>query len=123
MNDYSVIKKNKIMVFVARWMQLEEILILSEVRKRKRNTTDITYMWDLNYGTNESYLQHRNRLTDTEKRWVVAKGGGEEVGWTGSLGLVDTKLVHLEWIRNEVLLYSTGNYIKSLGIEHDGRQQ
>ena len=89
MEYYSVIKKNKIMVFVARWMQLEEILILSEVRKRKRNTTDITYMWDLNYGTNESYLQHRNRLTDTEKRWVVAKGGGEEVGWTGSLGLVD----------------------------------
>ena len=31
------------------------------------------------------------------------------------------KLLHLEWISNEVLLYSTGNYIQSLGIEHDGR--
>ena len=32
------------------------------------------------------------------------------------------KLLHLEWISNEVLLYSTGNYIQSLGIDHDGRQ-
>ena len=34
----------------------------------------------------------RNRLADVENRLVVAKGeggGGEEVGWTGSLGLVD----------------------------------
>ena len=30
-------------------------------------------------------------------------------------------LLHLEWISNEVLLYSTGNYDQSLGIEHDGR--
>ena len=32
---------------------------------------------------------------------------GEGVGWT-------------EWISNEVLLYSTRNYIQSLGIDHDG---
>ena len=30
------------------------------------------------------------------------------------------KLVHLEWIINEALLYRTGNYIQFLGIEHDG---
>ena len=47
---------------------------------------------------------------------------GEGVGWTGSLGLVDAnKLLHLEWISSGVL-YSTGNYIQSLGIEHDGRK-
>ena len=32
------------------------------------------------------------------------------------------KLLHLEWLSNEVLLYSKGNYIQCLGIEHDGRQ-
>ena len=37
MEYYSTIKRNKIMPFVATWMQLE-ILILSEVRKRKINT-------------------------------------------------------------------------------------
>ena len=31
------------------------------------------------------------------------------------------KLLHFEWISNEVLLYSTGNHIQSLGIEHNGR--
>ena len=31
------------------------------------------------------------------------------------------KLLHLEWISNKVLLYSTGNYIQSAGIEHEGR--
>ena len=30
------------------------------------------------------------------------------------------KLFHLEWISDEVLLYSTGNYMQSLVIEHDG---
>ena len=31
----------------------------------------------------------RNRLTDMENRLVVAKGEGEGVEWTGSLGAVD----------------------------------
>ena len=31
------------------------------------------------------------------------------------------KLLHLEWISDEVLLYSTGNSIQSLGIDPDGR--
>ena len=31
------------------------------------------------------------------------------------------KLLRLEQISNEVLLYSIGNYIQSLVIDHDGR--
>ena len=31
------------------------------------------------------------------------------------------KRLHLEWISNKVLLYSTGNYVQSLGVDHDGR--
>ena len=37
MEYYSAIKKNKIMPFAATWME-PEIIILSEVRKRKTNT-------------------------------------------------------------------------------------
>ena len=33
----------------------------------------------------------------------------------------ECKRLHLEWISSEVLLYSTGSYIQSLGIDHDGR--
>ena len=37
MEYYSAVKKNKIMPFAAIWMDLE-IIILHEVRKRKKNT-------------------------------------------------------------------------------------
>ena len=34
-------------------------------------------------------LSTEKKLMDLENRLVVAKGEGEEVGWTGSLGLID----------------------------------
>ena len=40
MEYYPAIKRNKIMPFAATWMELE-ILILSEVRKRKTKTNTI----------------------------------------------------------------------------------
>ena len=46
---------------------------------------DITYIWNLKYGTNEPIYKTE---TDIENRPVVAKGEGEGVGWTGSLALV-----------------------------------
>ena len=52
-------KKDKIVAFAATWIQLE-ILILSEIRQI---SFDITYMWNLKYGTNEPI--HRNE-TDSQ---------------------------------------------------------
>ena len=46
--------------------------------------------------------------------------GGSEMD--GEFGVSRGKLLHLEWISNEVLLYSTGIYIQPLVIEHDGRE-
>ena len=46
---------------------------------------------------------------------MVAKGEGEGVGWMGSLGFSRCKLLHIEWIGNEVLLYSTENLSNLLG--------
>ena len=37
------------------------------------------------------------------------------------IGVSRGKLLHLEWMGNVVLLYSTGNCVKFLGIEHNGR--
>ena len=61
---YSAIKKNKIMPLAATWMNLG-IIILSEVnQKEKRQISyDITYMWNLNYLTNELVYQ---RETDSQ---------------------------------------------------------
>ena len=43
-------------------------------------------------------------------------------GVDGELGSVRCKLSLLGWMGCEVLLYSTGGSIQSLGIEHDGRE-
>ena len=42
-------------------------------------------------------------------------------GMDGEFGVGRCKLLHLGWISSEVLVHSTGNYIQSPGIKHDGR--
>ena len=37
----------------------------------------------------------------------------------GEFGVSRCKPLHLEWVSNEILLYSTGNYIQSFGIDHE----
>ena len=48
----------------------------------------------------------------------VGRGGGME--W--EFGVSRCKLLHLEWINDKVLLYSTGNYIQFPGINHNGKE-
>ena len=48
-------------------------------------------------------------------------GEGGESGVDWEFGINKCKLLHFEWMGNGVLLYSTENYVQSLGIEHDGR--
>ena len=59
---------------------------------------------------------HRHR-----EQTCGCRGGGEGSGMDGEFGVNRCKLLHLEWISNEVLLNSIRNYIQSLEIEHDGR--
>ena len=59
-------------------------------------------------------MDKENRLTDAKGEWGVSG-----IDW--ELGVSRCKLLYLGWISNEVLLYSTGNYTQSLGIDHDGR--
>lgn len=46
-------------------------------------------------------------------------GGGS--GMDCEFGISRCKLLGLEWMSNKILLYSTGNYILSPGIEHGGK--
>ena len=48
-------------------------------------------------------------------------GGGSGVDWEFRVNRC--KLLHLEWISNEILLCSTGNYDYSLMTEHDNVQK
>ena len=56
-----------------------------------------------------------------ENRLAVAIGEGGESGMDWKFGVSKRKLLHLEWISNEVLTYSIGKSIQSLGKDHDGR--
>ena len=75
-------------------------------------------MWHL--GRAQMNLSTKQKETHRHGEQTCGCQGGEEWdrqgAWVGRC-----KLLHLEWISHEVLLYSTGNYIQSLVIEHDGR--
>ena len=61
--------------------------------------------------------RHRNQTNGCQG------GGGrrrEMMYW--GFGVGRCKLLHLEWINNKVLLYSTGNYIQSPEINHNGKE-
>ena len=84
---YSTIRKIGIMPFAATWMQLD-IIILSEVRKRKKIPYDLPYMWNL-YDTKE--LLHETETDSQTGRthlWLPKRRGMGE-GRSGSLGLAD----------------------------------
>ena len=55
------------------------------------------------------------------EKLVLAKEERGRSGMDGEFGAGRCKLLHSDWISNEVLFYSTGNYIQSLGIDFDRR--
>ena len=59
-------------------------LKLSKPERDRQMPHDITYIWNLIYGTNEPF--HRKKIMDMENRLVVANREGEGVRWTGNWG-------------------------------------
>ena len=55
-------------------------------------------------------LSTEKKLVDLENRPVIAKEEQEGVGCTGNM-VNRRKLLPLEWTSNEIMLYSTGNYV------------
>ena len=114
-------KRNKVELFVVRWVLLE-MIILSEVRKRKTNTRGYHLYVESKIRHKWTYLRNRNRLTDVENRAVVARGEGVGGGSVWEFGISRCKLLYIEWINSKVLQYSTGNYIQYPVINHNGKE-
>ena len=85
MEYYSAIKKNKNAICSNMDGTRDSHTQWRKSERERQIPYDITYIWNLIYGTNEPF--HRKKIMDMENRLVVAKGGG--VGWTGNLGLRD----------------------------------
>ena len=59
---------------------------------------------------------------DIENRLVVVKAEGVGGGMEWEFGVSRCKLVYIEWTRNKVLLYRTGNWIQYLEITYNGKK-
>ena len=115
---YSAKKKRTKHHFAATAVKLE-IIILSEISQKEKVPYDITYMefkYDINEYIYETKTDSQTQRTDL---WVAKRetGGGRKK-W--EFGVSRCKLLHIEWINDEVLLYSTGNCIQYLEINHNG---
>ena len=72
MEYYSVIRKNEILPFTATWMT--EIIIMSKSEREKKISCDITYMWNLKYGTNEP-IYKTDTDSQTQRTYLWLQGG------------------------------------------------
>ena len=61
----------------------------SKSERERQIPYDITYMWNLKYGTNDLSIKQK-QIMDMESRLVSTRGMGKRRGWPGSLELVDT---------------------------------
>ena len=53
---------------------------------------------------------------------MAAEGEDSRGGMDWRFGVGRSKLLHIEWINNRVLLYSTGNCIQCSMNGHDGKE-
>ena len=106
--QHSATRKNEIMPLVATQVDLQ-IIILSEFRKGKTNTIDITYTWNLKYDANEAIYKKTDSQTQRTELWLPRGRVGGRMEWEA--GVRRCKLLHMEQI-NKVLLYSTQTHIQ-----------
>ena len=87
-----------------------EILMLNEVSQKDKYHIMITYIWNGIYSTNEPiYRKETNLWTWSTDLCLPRQKGRSGMVWESEFNRC--KLLPLEWISNEILLYSTRNYI------------
>ena len=77
------------------------------IKPKRQISYDITYVWNLIHSTNEPFYRKETHGLGEQ----TCQGGGEGSGMDWEFGVNRCKLLPLEWISNEILLYSTGNSI------------
>ena len=99
----------------------------SHIKWNKRKINTIWYHLhmeskNLKCGTNEPIYGTETNSKTWKTDYVCQEKGGREWYWLG-VGVSRCTLFHLQWIRNEVLLYSTGNYTQPLVMEEHMRKR
>ena len=60
-------------------------------------------------------------MKQTQNRPVVAKRYRQGMDW--EFGFPDADYLYIEWIKNEILPYTTGNYIQYPMIDHNEKYE
>ena len=53
---------------------------------------------------------------------MIAKEEGDGGGMDWECGISRCKLLYTEWVKNKILLYSTGSYIQYPVINYNGKE-
>ena len=64
--------------------------VKSERERERQVPYYISYMWNLNYGTNEPIYKTETKSQTWRTDLWLPRGWGKRVGWEGSLELIDT---------------------------------
>ena len=99
----------KNLISVREFLWFTEFKWLYQISMQRQIPHGISYIWNLIYGTNETF--HRKEIHGHGEQTCGCQEGGEGSGMDGESGINRCKLLPLEWISNEILLYSTGNHI------------
>ena len=79
--------------------------------KRKRQLPyDITYLWNLKYGTDDSIYKTETDQGQGEQSCGI-QGEGGRGKMSGQFRVLESKLLFLKWMGNGALMYSTGNCV------------
>ena len=74
----------------------------------------------MKYDINELIYKTDLQTYRTDLWLPRGREGGGGMDW--EFGISRCKLLHIEWINNKVLLYSTGNYIQYPVRNHNGKE-
>ena len=106
-------KKNKIIPFSAKWIELE-ILMPSEVSQKEK---DKYYVISLTCGIHN--MEQMNLSTEKKQTHGLgeqtcgSQGGGRGSGIDWEFQVSRCQLLHLQWINNEILMYIAQETISS----------
>ena len=69
------------MPFSATWMELETLLLIELSQKERQIPDDITYSWNLIYGTNEPFHRKESHGLGEKTCGSGGEGGGRRMAW------------------------------------------
>ena len=105
-----------------------EVIMLNETSQKEKGKCnmgslicEIENTIEINLFMKQTFMKQTQVCRRREQTCGYSGGGC----WEGEgLGVWDQqmKLLYIQWMNNKVLLYSTGNYIQCLVINHNGKE-